>query len=480
VYNVSSSRRRYYMKTVGIDTKVVSSHGDIITYKEHCQRLATYLEEIKEKALLLTQRNPELTQYIRSLELFFGEELLIEDKTCFYFVSIGSRYYMDELFPTDESAEWTYSTVIDENGYPKLDYDFLIFTERLCERLVTDFIMPHLVNNMDFFVSFVKKAILIEMLKWNYISDERRGACYELLFQHIEPDRFWLVVTSKVRVLIGEFKDIERELVRSPERYMNSSLLIVDMDKKRQLKAQQVYSDLFERFSYRGADVWGYGTFVPSFALRFREFITVIDPILNIGIDNAYKLAELLRNTEGEQDKLIRGLRTMPTGDGKAYEKLVKNILEFLFNDEFTPFKVKDQIETDNKKRIRDFIIDNRNPRSEFWRNLKILRGVEQILFDTKNYKDPIKYAKITSTLRYLRNKAFGNFIIIISRYGVKDYVETLEDYTENGRVILYLSDVDLIAMINLKTEGKAQRLYLKKNIMIFLIRYKVKGRTGF
>jgi len=457
------------MKTLGIDSKVTSSHGDVITYKEHCQRLATYLEEIKEKALLLTQRNPELTQYIRSLELFFGEELYIEDTTCLYFVSIGSRYYMDEIFPDDESGEWTYSTVIDENGYPKLDYDFLIFTERLCERLVADILMPHLVKNMDFFVSFVKEAILIEMLKWNYISDEKRGACYELLFQHIEPDRDWLVVTRKVRVLIGEFKDIERELGSSPERYMLSSLLIVDMDKKRQLKAQQVYSDLFERFSYKGTDVWGYGTFVSSFALRFRAFIKVIDPILNIGFDNAYKLAELLRNTEGEHDKLIKGLRTMPTGDGKAYEKLVKNILEFLFNDEFTPFKVKDQIETDNKKRKRDFIIDNRNPRSEFWRVLKSRRGVEQILFDTKNYKDPVKYTKITSTLRYLRNKAFGNFIIIISRYGVKDYVETLEDYTENGRVILYLSDVDLITMINLKTEGESPTSLLEEKYYSFL-----------
>ena len=50
------------MKIVGADTKVMSRHGDIITYEEHCQRLVAFTEEVKEKALQLTQRNTELSE----------------------------------------------------------------------------------------------------------------------------------------------------------------------------------------------------------------------------------------------------------------------------------------------------------------------------------------------------------------------------------------------------------------------------------
>ena|SRR2546430_16097970 len=115
------------MNTVDIDTKVVSSHGDIITYGEHCQRLAAYIEEVKEKALLLTQRNPELTEYIQSLKLVFLEELYIEGTTCFYFVSVESPYSVDVPFRPNKIGKWANSTGVDENGHPTLYYGFVYF-----------------------------------------------------------------------------------------------------------------------------------------------------------------------------------------------------------------------------------------------------------------------------------------------------------------------------------------------------------------
>jgi hypothetical protein len=276
------------------------------------------------------------------------------------------------------------------------------------------------------------------------------------------------MIPNNVRVLIGELKDIEIELSSSKERYMNNSLLIVDMDRQPQ-KADEVYSELLKEISNKRTYVWSYGNFVFLFDRKFRTLVKVIDAILKIGTDNTYKLGELFSSTLDDQDELIKELRKTPTSDGKAFEEVVKKILEYLFNDEFKPFKLKDQIGTYNKKRIRDFVIDNRNPRIEFWRDLKSVRGVEKILFDAKNYKDPVAYTEITSTLRYLKNKAFGNFIIIISRYGVKDYEETIEDYSEEGRVILYLSDEDLIAMIYLKREGKSPTFLLEEKYYDFL-----------
>ncbi len=146
-----------------------------------------------------------------------------------------------------------------------------------------------------------------------------------------------------------------------------------------------------------------------------------------------------------------------------------KRILEFCFHDEFSPFSIKEQVKTLNEKRIRDFIIDNRNSKMQFWKDLKWVRKVEKILFDAKNYKNPVEYREIADTLRYLKNEAFGNFIIIISRQGIKDYEEVIEDYSDKKQVALFLSDDDLVKMINLKIEGNSPTLLCEDRYYDFL-----------
>ncbi len=169
------------------------------------------------------------------------------------------------------------------------------------------------------------------------------------------------------------------------------------------------------------------------------------------------------------QHELIRELRNLPTGDGNAHEEIVKKILEFCFHDEFKPFAVKEQVVTEDRKRRRDFIIDNRSPKTEFWQSLKWTRKVEKILFDAKNYKNPLEYREIADTLRYLENDAFGNFIIIICRQGVKDYKEALDSYLKSNRVTLFLDDNDLVKMINLKREGGSATLLIEDRYYEFL-----------
>lgn len=186
-------------------------------------------------------------------------------------------------------------------------------------------------------------------------------------------------------------------------------------------------------------------------------------------LNNPIDEEELAAKTTDGQHELIRELKKLPTGDGKAYEDLVKRILEFCFHDEFRPFAVNEQVRTLNGKRIRDFIIDNRNSKMQFWKDIKWIRKVEQILFDAKNYKDPVEYREISDTLRYLKNEAFGNFIIVISRCGVKDYLEAVEDYGDKKQVTLFLADDDLVKMINLKLAGESPTLLIEDRYYEFL-----------
>ncbi len=80
---------------------------------------------------------------------------------------------------------------------------------------------------------------------------------------------------------------------------------------------------------------------------------------------------------------------------------------------------------------------------------------MEKILFDAKNYEHKVGYDEVANTVsRYLLSPAFGNFMIIICRQGVKDYVELLHHYWRSKQVVLFLTDEDLIKMIKLKREG--------------------------
>jgi hypothetical protein len=153
--------------------------------------------------------------------------------------------------------------------------------------------------------------------------------------------------------------------------------------------------------------------------------------------------------------QLITELQNLPTGDGERHEELVKRILAFCFTDEFRPLHLNKQVPTNNNRRRKDFIIDNRNTNVAFWKDLKS-KGVEKILFDAKNYGYKMKYTQITSTLRYLRkNHAYGNFIVFITRQGLRDFEELLEDYQDNKQVALFLNDTDVISMINKKMSGE-------------------------
>jgi hypothetical protein len=49
-------------------TIVKSSHGDLVTYGEHCRRVDEYLQQIKAEVTELTSANKSLTSYLASAQ----------------------------------------------------------------------------------------------------------------------------------------------------------------------------------------------------------------------------------------------------------------------------------------------------------------------------------------------------------------------------------------------------------------------------
>jgi Sigma-70, region 4/Bacterial RNA polymerase, alpha chain C terminal domain len=292
------------------------------------------------------------------------------------------------------------------------------------------------------------------------------------LYQHLAQisfiERINIPNSLKKICRLQELTDDKTNVASLHEKISKSVRTILEAAPNKQINLNDLIKCLMKEYSCPKATLYQYIA-----ALEYIERLEIPNSRKKLCcLKNSSISVTTMSNTKTGLDELIKQLQDLETGDGKAYEVIVKKILELCFREEFdfTPFEVQEQVVSYNGKRIRDFIIDNRDSTVGFWRDLKYVRKVEKILFDAKNYKNPIDYSEIANTLRYLqRNKAFGNFIIIISRQGVKDYEEFLEAYSDSGEVVLFLSDEDLIALINLKRVGKSASSLIAQKYHEFL-----------
>ena len=81
--------------------------------------------------------------------------------------------------------------------------------------------------------------------------------------------------------------------------------------------------------------------------------------------------------------------------------------------------------------------------------------GSKIIIVDFKNYHNPLNTDEFHNISKYF-NKIIGNFAIVFSRDGLSDSAQKYQlQMLEEGRLIICLSDKDIIDMIRLKSRGQ-------------------------
>lgn len=152
------------------------------------------------------------------------------------------------------------------------------------------------------------------------------------------------------------------------------------------------------------------------------------------------------------------------------YEELCSDVLRYLFDDELTLWE-EQRISNDGLYRF-DLICKIKDGEvSGFWTTILQFFKSKYILFEFKNYKDPITQTEIYTTDKYLYLKAFRSVGIIISCKGSSDNAVKAMRGTlrENGKLILSLNNDDLTKMIDkkLQHEFPADYLYDKLDKML-------------
>lgn len=146
----------------------------------------------------------------------------------------------------------------------------------------------------------------------------------------------------------------------------------------------------------------------------------------------------------------------------RKYEEICYEILKYIFSDDLALWKEqqksnKDLYRFDLLCRIKE---DNRR---DFWAILEKHFNSKYVIFEFKNYQEPITQKEIYTTEKYLYSKALRGVGIIISAngYDKNAYWASKGCLRENGKLIILLKSSDLKEMCEMKLNLKDPSDYL-------------------
>lgn len=209
----------------------------------------------------------------------------------------------------------------------------------------------------------------------------------------------------------------------------------------------------------------------------YQELLGLLDfPIADVAlVQPSIPLSLENKNTTDNLENSDWAERLKKIDTGKKgfveYENLCINILKLLFSDYLSIWKEQ---KTSNAGLYRfDLICKIKsNIKDDFFWTINNYFNTRYIVFDFKNYSEEITQKEVYTTEKYLYDKALRKVAIIISRKPFTDNAEKVARgcLRENGKVIINLTDDDLIKMINLRDNGNNPADYLSGKLDNLLV----------
>jgi len=138
------------------------------------------------------------------------------------------------------------------------------------------------------------------------------------------------------------------------------------------------------------------------------------------------------------------------------YEMLGTDIFHYLFGDSFRNYTYEFQSTTYDGISRRDLVVNNTYKETpSFWQMVKDDYKSRLIIIDFKNYKESLSTDDFYKPTKYI-NPLIGNFVIIFSRCGLSAPAKICQmNLLVDNKLVICLSDSDLINMINQKMNGQ-------------------------
>ena len=205
------------------------------------------------------------------------------------------------------------------------------------------------------------------------------------------------------------------------------------------------------------------------FAVQYNPGLyNELTAILSYAIEDIEPIEGFIRidnlQHENYTDKLIEEMALCEAGrpDARTYEVLCHKLLENIFSEDLALWREqqksnKDLYRFDLLCRIKD------GNQKTFWSILERYFNSKYVIFEFKNYTEPITQKEIYTTEKYLYAKALRSVGILISAHGYDEnaYWAAKGCLRENGKLILLLETNDLIEMNKMKIDQEDPSNYL-------------------
>ena len=150
-----------------------------------------------------------------------------------------------------------------------------------------------------------------------------------------------------------------------------------------------------------------------------------------------------------------------------AYQEWVRDVFEYLFEPPLGP-KHYESEDASGRNR-RDLILQNW-AESGFWAQLRSEYRAAQVVVDAKNYAQPLSKRPVLDLAHYLKPYGTGLFGILVSPEGSGPAADHAmrEEWIGGQRLILSLSNEDVLLMISMKERGERPEELLRQRIGAF------------
>ncbi len=212
-----------------------------------------------------------------------------------------------------------------------------------------------------------------------------------------------------------------------------------------------------------------YGMFVwdvKNLIWLFEEFSDIKNEfiaLLNFSIENIEPekpIPYIFHVTGGRQKDLSLKERLQRIEPGRKqyqeYEAVCIEILKYVLGDYLTLWYVQEN--TDHGMYRFDLCCKIKSGvEQDFFESIQNYFNTKYIVFEFKNYADKITQQEIYTTEKYLYEKALRRVAIIISKNGADEHALAAAkgSLRESGKLILCLSDKDLLELIDMKDKNE-------------------------
>lgn len=415
---------------------------------EFYQELVPFFEEKREKLLGLLKSDKSWSDKLLPYRLVFINNREIEDKSYLYvFDKLPNHIYLQNKKPHAYKIGYSSKVMFNEN----LTYLHII---DMLRKLFIGRIIK--IANIENIFSYFKKLI-----SSNYANYEFKKTEYFLqlsIFNLKVPTGFFAISAYRVNLIFPFKESLKSDAIRDGTAD-NKKILITNKEK----------IDKYEGFD----EILNFNDLAIHFSLfGFTEGIQIYKEITGLNDLQIFSIIDLLKTTgDSEIYDFKKELIYMNLSDGKVLEKYFERFLRLCFGDCYDNLMLKSQVPSRRGLRRRDFIIYNNNSNNPFLKSLEN-KGIELLLFDSKNYGKKLTTRNIDTFKAYLdENSAFGNFGVILSRRGASSNCqESIFRWLMKHNIkIIVFEQEDILRMLDYLDNGRSPIDVLQQKYMELL-----------